>query len=396
MPMSAARSGAPIVIAGAGIAGLCTALGLIRAGFKVIVLEQAAELREAGAGVSLAPNATRALISLGVGDALRRVGQVPNRASIRHYQTGAELSSYNIGDEMEQQWGAPYLQLPRTDLQLLLLEAVKAAAPGALRLNSRVQSVTHLEAGVHIVTNDDSIEAPCLLAADGVRSAIRSKLFAQPEPHFMGYVAWRGLLPMESIKYSPLSPDTVLYLGPNRSMLRYKMRGSSVMNFVAFAQDNNWSEEGWSVPADPEDIRAAFGDWNDEAAALTSAMCNIGGAFKWGLFGRPQLSTWRQGRVMLVGDAAHPLLPFLGQGAAMAIEDGVVLARAFELSKDIDTALGNYERARYERATTIVRRADRQGLRIHEFLAAGSTSTEVPRDDFYEFGFDAAAVTFDA
>lgn len=396
MSERACPADAPMVIAGAGIAGLTTALGLLRAGFNVIIVEQAMELREAGAAVSLAPNATRALASLGVLDAVRKFGQVPNRAAIKHYKTGAELSGYDIGDTMERKWGAPYVQLPRADLQGALLSAVKAAAPSALRLNSRVQAIEHLDGGVRVVTNRETLDTPCLLAADGVRSVVRSKLFAQPDAHFLGYVAWRCMLPMETIRHAAMEPDTALFLGPHRSMLRYKVRNSSVMNCVAFAQNQTWSEEGWSVPADPQELRTYFGDWNDESVALIDAMCKNGNTFKWGLFGRSQLPSWRQGRVMLVGDAAHPMLPFLGQGAAMAIEDGVVLARAFALSKDIDTALINYERNRYDRATSTVKRADQQGLRVHEYLAGDPTGRQVPQDDFYEFGFDAASVSFAA
>lgn len=396
MSARASPANAPIVIAGAGIAGLTTALGLIRAGFEVTIVEQAPELREAGAGVTLAPNATRALASLGVLDSVRKLGQVPDRAALRHYKTGAELGGYEVGDAMERKWGAPYIQLRRADLQDALLAAVNAAAPQALHLNSRVLAVEHLDPGVRVVTSTETLDTPCLLAADGVRSVVRNKLFTQPEPHFLGYVAWRCLLPRKSIRYESMEPDTVLYLGPHRSMLRYKVCNSSMINCVAFAQDQTWSEEGWSVPADPEDMRAGFGGWNDESAALIDAMCEAGNTFKWGLFGRRRLPGWSLGRVMLLGDAAHPMLPFLGQGAAMAIEDGVVLARAFALHEDIDEALANYERSRYERATTTVTRSDRQGLRVHEYLAGDPTGVQVPQDDFNEFGFDAAAVSFAA
>jgi salicylate hydroxylase len=146
------------------------------------------------------------------------------------------------------------------------------------------------------------------------------------------------------------------------------------------------------VPADPSEILAAFGSWNEEFSALATAMCEHG-AYKWGLFGREPLTSWRRGRVLLVGDAAHPMLPFLGQGAALAIEDGVVLGRAFAHSANFDSALVNYEKARFPRAMTTVARANDQGLRLHGYVTAGADAP-VPRDDFAEYAYDAGAVTF--
>ncbi len=380
----------PVLIAGAGMAGLATAIGLLRGGIPVTVLEQAPALQEAGAGISLAPNATRALASLGLLPALRAVAQQPAEAEVRHYASGERLTGYEMGPGMEARWGAPYLQLPRTALQRLLLDTLNALDPTALRLDARVTALQQHAHGVSVETTAGRFDGPCLLAADGVRSIIRSTLFDQPAPHFLGYVAWRTILPRDAVE-ATLDPDTAVYLGPSRSLLRYLMDGGQSVNVAAFARTDTWTGQGWSQPADGAAIEAAFDGWHDEARAVARAMARCG-ATQWGLFGRPYLERWRSGRVVLVGDAAHPVLPFLGQGAAMGIEDGVVLARALVECDGLDQALLAYERERFPRATETMRRADRQGLRIHGYIDEGLDAEEAPRDDFAEYAYDAARV----
>ncbi len=386
------RLSSPVLIAGAGMAGLTTALGLLRAGIPVTVLEQAPVLTEAGAGLSLAPNATRALASLGLLAALRKVSQQPRSAEVRHYASGERLNGYEMGAAMEARWGAPYLQVPRTELQTLLLQALQALDPDCLRLDARVTEVAQHAGGVRVQTTAGVFEGPCLLAADGVRSVVRSALFQSEPAHFLGYVAWRAILPRAEID-APLEPDTAVYLGPKRSLLRYLMQGGTQVNVAAFSRTDTWVGQGWSQPADGAAIEAAFEGWHAEPRAIARVLARRG-ATQWGLFGRPYLSSWRRGPVVLVGDAAHPILPFLGQGAAMGIEDGVVLARAFAQCADVDAALAGYEQARFERAMTTMRRADRQGLLIHGYIDEGRTDTEAPRDDFVEYGYDAANVAF--
>lgn len=387
--MSGADHQAPVLIAGAGIAGLCAALGLLRAGVPVRVLEQAGELREVGAAVSLAPNAVRALDSLGLGEALRDVANRPAWAAMLHYRTGAELNAYAMGDEMEQRWGKPYLQLLRADLHQLLARAVQALDPAALVLGARATGLSQDGSAVQLQTAAGNFDGRALIGADGVRSAVRQALYGEGEPHFTGYVAWRGVVPMGELRYPAQQPDTAVYLGPQTSLLRYRVRGHEAMNIVAFARIDRWVEEGWSLPADAQELRSVFSGWHAVADDLFEAMARCG-AFKWGLFGRAALPRWQMGRVSLVGDAAHPMLPFLGQGAAMAIEDGVLVARALATVPDVAAALGCYERVRYQRATTTVRRSDAHGLRIHDHPVDAPDPGPVPRDDFAEFDFDAA------
>ncbi|MCE4552894.1 FAD-dependent monooxygenase [Roseateles cellulosilyticus] len=393
--MNAMHHKQPVLIAGGGIAGLCAALGLVRAGVPVRVLEQAAELREVGAAVSLAPNATRALDSLGIGQALRDASNWPQRAAMKHYQSGAEMVAYPMGSSMEQRWGAPYLQLLRADLHTVLVDALHALDPTALHLGARVQGIQQHGEGVEVQTAAGTFRGGCLIGADGVRSAVRAALYGDGAPDFTGYVAWRGVVPVENLRNPDFKPDTAVFLGPQRTLLRYRVRGHRAVNVVAFARVEGWAEEGWSLPADLDELRAAFAGWHEEADDMIEGLC-LSGAFKWGLFGRAELPRWQQGRVSLIGDAAHPMLPFLGQGAAMAIEDAVLVARALARGPDVESALACYERIRHPRATLTVKRADAHGLRIHQHLVTASATDPVPRDDFAEFDFDAATTPLDA
>jgi salicylate hydroxylase len=380
-----------ILIAGAGLGGLSLALGLLRAGFAVTVLEQAEQLREVGAGVSLAPNATRCLTYLGVLEAARRHGHVPDSAAIKHYQTGERLSGYAMGDAMESKWGSPYVQIHRAALQDILARAVLGHDPNALRLGARVTDLHEAGSGIEVQTVAGTFCGDYLIGADGVRSRVRTALHGDGAPHFLGYVAWRAVVPIEAVDPIPLAPDTAVFIGPRKSLLRYMLAGRTQVNIVMFAQDDVWTQESWTQPADHAEIRTAFADWSPEATALIEAVCRSG-AFKWGLFGRTPLRAWQRGRATLIGDAAHPMLPFLGQGAAMAIEDAVVLTRAFSEAAASGRALAVYERARFERAMTTVARANTQGLRIHGYVGNASLDAPVPRDDFAEYGFDASAV----
>jgi len=396
--MSGATKAEPVLIAGAGIGGLCAAIGLLRAGVPVRLLEQAAELREVGAAVSLAPNATLALDSLGVAEALRAASNWPQHAAMKHYRTGEEMSSYAMGAEMARRWGRPYLQLLRADLHTVLVDELRRLDPQALQLGARVLGLSQDAQGVSVQTSAGSFSGCCLIGADGVRSAVRAALYGDGAPDFTGYVAWRGVVPVETLRHPDFTPDTAVFLGPQRTMLRYRVRGQTAVNVVAFARVDRWAEEGWSLPADPAELRANFAGWHEEADDMIEGLCRSG-AFKWGLFGRAALPQWQQGKVSLIGDAAHPMLPFLGQGAAMAIEDGVLmaraLARAFEQKLGVEAGLACFERLRYPRATNTVRRSDAHGLRIHQHLATAPEGTPVPRDDFAEFDFDVVTTPLD-
>jgi salicylate hydroxylase len=345
---------------------------------------------EVGAGVSLAPNATRAIRSLGILEQVRALGYVPDRAAIKHYRTGSELTGYSIGAQVESKWGVPYVQIHRADLHGILVAAIRNNDADAIQLGARVDTLTQDAEQVTVNTPQGKFSGKCLIGADGIRSSVRTLLYGGNAPDFLGYVAWRGVVPMDMLNHK-VDPDTAVFIGAQKSVLRYKVHQGNSVNIVAFSQSDTWAEEGWSLRADPVEIRTGFQGWHPEVVDLLDCLCKVG-AFKWGLFGRAPLPQWQSGRVTLIGDAAHPMLPFRGQGAAMAIEDGTVLARAIAESASIEQGLQRFEKARYERATTTVSRSNEQGLRIHSYPVDELTNLPVPKDDFSEYAYDASTL----
>jgi salicylate hydroxylase len=232
-------------------------------------------------------------------------------------------------------------------------------APGALRLGCRLEGLVPGDHGVELWFGDGrSVTADLVVGADGIRSTVRDLLFGPTAATFTGFVAWRGLVPTAELP--PSLTGSVVSFGNGRNIVRYPVRRGELVNFVAAARRDGWEAEGWTIPASHEEFLAEFADFDDETRALI-AQPQQGSLFKWGLFGRTLLPSWRSGRVVLLGDAAHPMLPFLGQGGAMAIEDAMVLSRALALESDPERALSRYEEARLSRAIATTERAANQG-----------------------------------
>jgi salicylate hydroxylase len=351
-------------IVGAGIGGLVAALALQRRGRRVTVYEAASSLGEVGAGLTVTPNATRAFRDLGLEPVLQDLGTTPPRQAIKHWKDGHTLVEQVRGGETERRYGAGYYLIHRADVHAALAAAVRANDPGALRLGHRLVALRQdgrvdleFDNGVHDVVD-------LAIGADGVRSTMRGAVHRPEPPRFTGYIAWRGLVPMERIDPDILEPKCGVYIGPGHTFNRYVIRRGTLVNCVGFAEREGWTEEGWSIRADLDEIRREFEGWDPALQALLAAM-PPDTCFKWGLFDRDPLPRWTLGRCTLLGDAAHAMLPFLGQGAAMAIEDGIVLARALADSDDIDRALARYEAARRERATFVQLRSREVPKRFH-------------------------------
>ena len=315
-----------VIVAGAGIGGLAAALGLARAGQRVTVLEQAAELGEVGAGLSITPNAGKALIALGLGDQLDRIGSRPTEGAMRHYATG-EILVRLPQDRTAGTYGVPLYHMHRADLHAALLAALLRLQPAAVRVGTAVASV---EQGGNVVTavlgNGERISADWLVGADGIHSAVRTSLFGHDAPLFTGFVAFRGLVPVAGAPAALLDPPLCMTMGPRRLLMRYPLRNRTVINFVALAHRSAWMEEGWSVRAELAELQAEFHDFEPLSQQLL-ALTPRDRLFKWGLFDRDPLPTWTRGRATLLGDAAHAMPPFTGQGAVMALEDAAVLGR---------------------------------------------------------------------
>ncbi|MFQ3196469.1 MAG: salicylate hydroxylase [Paraglaciecola sp.] len=345
-----------ILIAGGGIGGLCAALALQQKGFSVQIFEQSRALKEVGAGIQLSPNAMHVLHKLGLGQQLALLAFRPLQATMRHYQTGAEYLRMPLGETAENKYGAPYLHIHRADLHQVLYQA--ALERGVeLHLDTQVAGYRHhQQQQVQLMLQDGRhINGDVLIGADGVRSKIKACMHSDSKLEFSGHVAWRATVETSKLPPGLVKPDANLWVGPGGHIVSYYVRGGAQINLVAVQERQDWSDESWNVPGDVEQLRHAFSGWHPEVVELVNA---VPSCFLWGLFTSKPLFTWVDGQVTLLGDACHPMLPFVAQGAAMAIEDGYSLAS--ELAKtpvwqavNIEQALHCYQSARLQRVTKV-------------------------------------------
>ena len=339
-----------VIVVGAGIGGLAAALGLLRAGQRVRVFEQAAELGEVGAGLSITPNAGKALVALGLGAQLERLGSRPPAGAIRHYATGEILVTL-AQDQSGERYGLPLYHAHRADLHAALAAAVRELDPDCIVTGQALVGLDSRADGVAARLRDGRVAtADWLVGADGIHSATRVALFGPDRPNFTGYVAWRGLIPGELVPPELRDPPLCMTVGPRRLLMRYPLRRGSLVNFVAIAQRAAWMEEGWSVRAALSEVLEEFADFEPHARRLLE-LTPPDRLFKWGLFDRDPLPCWMRGRATLLGDAAHAMPPFTGQGAVMALEDAAILGRAAAAAADPHEALRRYETARHARVT---------------------------------------------
>ena len=341
-----------VIIAGGGIGGLATGLALQRRGFKIAIYERSEEFREIGAGLIVTANARHALRDLGVDAELEAVSSCVPLRSTCDYATGEVLDQTST-DMVTKKYGIASLQVHRADLHRILLSAIRDNDPTALHPGHAFASLTQDATTVRVsFANGAIVEADAVIGADGNASAVRSYLFPGEDTHFNGQVAFRALIPDDLVPPGVLRQRVVMHPAPKRYLLHYPLRGGQIMNLIGCGQASNWEEEGWAIPATNDEFAAAYAD---VAPHLLALIRNIpsGALFKWGLRDREPLATWVLGRVAMLGDAAHPMTPFLGQGACLAIEDAMVLGRAFEASTSVYEALDRYETARKTRGTNV-------------------------------------------
>ena len=353
-----------ILIAGGGIGGMVAALALQQRGFPVDVYEAAAELKELGAGVQIAPNGTRVLCALGLREPMEAIASIPAGKEVRLFSTGQAWKLHDLGAESEGRWGAPYWMVHRGDFHRALLDAFRARAPGRLHAGKRCVGVDSDENGVTLRFGDgEEVRGDVLVGADGVHSRVREALFEEARATFTGFVAWRGVVPMADLPERMRRPYGTNWIGPHGHVVTYPLRRGELMNFVAAIERDDWQVESWSTAGSVEECQADFAAWHPDVQEIVG---HIDTPYKWALLGRDALPHWSQGRVTLLGDACHPTLPFLAQGANMAIEDGMVLARCLDNTPDDPAdALARYETARLDRTTRIVRGALENVSRYH-------------------------------
>ena len=341
-----------IAIVGGGIGGLAAALALTRRGIEVAVYEQAPELRELGAGVQISANGTRVLHALGLKEALERVQVLPAGKAIRLWNTGQTWKLFDLGMESVARYGSPYITIHRGDLHTVIAHGLAQAKPGVIHLNRKCVELTQAPDHVELrFENGDLVKARLVIGADGVHSVVRENLFGATKPEFCGIIAWRGVVPMERVPASISRTIGTNWVGPGGHVVHYPLRAGTLLNFVGMGE-RDWNVEGWNVRGTREEAANDFRGWHPDVHAMIR---NIDVPYKWGLALRPPMDAWSKGRCTLLGDACHSMVPLLAQGAVMALEDGLILARAIEkYPHNHEAALGAYEAARRDRANKVV------------------------------------------
>ena len=350
-----------VLIAGGGIGGLTAAAALLQKGIDVEVYEQARELKEVGAGVQLAANGTRVLHALGLGEEMKAISCEAQGKEIRHWRTGETWKLFDLGPASIERYGFPYLTVYRPDLLDVLARAVRRANPDAIRLGARAVGFTQDASGVTLALENQTVRGDVLIGADGVHSRVRQALFGADRPAFTGVIAWRGIVPTERLPQHMARRVGSNWVGPGGHIVHYPLRAGKLMNFVGALERADWQVESWSARGTNAELAADFRGWHDDIQAFIR---EIEAPFKWALMVRPPLERWSVGRASLLGDAAHSMLPFLAQGAVMAIEDGYVLARCLTEFENVESALRHYEAARRERTRRTV---EGSAANIHRF-----------------------------
>lgn len=340
-------SGKKVVIVGGGIAALACANALAQRGAKVCVYEQATELGEVGAGIQISSNGVAVLEALGLRAAAEPFANAPKSVDMRDLASGESVASLAMGETAVRRWGRPYWQFHRADILAVLADGARQVGVD-IRLGQTIGSVSDIDADV-------------IIAADGVRSNIRAEVFGGQKAQFTGQVAWRGTIPTEKLAFRSVNAATV-YMGPGRHLVTYPLRGGTLTNFVAVEERDHWADEGWNLPDPVENLRAAFSNAAPEVLDMLNC---VEDTFLWGLFNHPTLKHWTKGNIAMVGDACHPMLPFLAQGAVMALEDAWVIARELDKSDTVEHGLQSYERIRKSRATRVQNAAKSNATAYH-------------------------------
>jgi salicylate hydroxylase len=353
-----------VVIVGAGIGGLTAALALLKRGIRVTVLEQAAQLGEVGAGLQLSANGTRIFHLLGLAGELEAIAARPRGKIVRLWNTGRKWDLFDLGRESITQYGFPYYTVYRADLHRILANAVTRLDPQAIVLSQKCVAVEQDEHGASVETaTGQRYRAAVVIGADGVHSRVRAALFDQDRPRFSGIIAWRGVIPAVSLPAHLREPYGVNWVGPGAHVIHYPLRGGQLVNFVGAVERNDWQVESWAERGSVDECMADFATWHPDVKTLIGA---IDIPYKWALMVREPMDNWTRERVTLLGDACHPTLPFLAQGAVMAIEDGYVLARCLaQFADDPREALMRYQQLRIDRTARVVRGSADNAARFH-------------------------------
>lgn len=370
---AAGKTSKPIIIVGGGIGGCACALALAQKGYASIVLEQATEFGEIGAGIQLGPNVHKMFIKLGIERDIKNIAFYPNNLIMNDAETGEEITRVDLGEDFRERFNAPYGVIHRSDLHDTIINACQEVSIIDMRTSVKIVDYNETTYGVTaIAENNETYEGTALIAADGLWSNIRSKIVGDGGPRVSGHIAYRAVLPVNEVPEPVLSDDVVLWAGPKTHLVHYKLRRGEIFNIVAVFHSDKY-EEGWDAFGDPKELEEKFKNERPEVLMLLD---RIESWRMWVLCDREPVKFWSQGKVTLLGDAAHPMLQYLAAGAGMAIEDSVVLAELLEANDgDSEAAFKQYEKARYLRTGRVQTTARIYGDLYHAAGVVGELRT---------------------
>jgi 2-polyprenyl-6-methoxyphenol hydroxylase-like FAD-dependent oxidoreductase len=369
-----------ILIAGAGLGGLAAASFLMREGHDVEIYEQAPQLDEVGAGIQISANAMHALRVLGLEEAITKAGVRPAAYIFRLYDTGEEIQRFALSDEHERLHGAPYTQLHRADFQAMLAAKAREFNPDVVRLGRRATAFSETADGVTLNFDDgSSARGDLLIGADGLKSVVRRQIVGEVPATYTGDAAWRLTIPVERLPANVLEPAMTLFIGGGGHAVCYYVRGGALLNFVGIVETDEVSDESWTVKMPWEQLKDDYRGWHPIIQTVIDK-ADRDKCYRWSLHNRLPIKNWSTARATLLGDAAHATLPYLAQGAVMAIEDGAVLARALSMENDVAAALQLYQRNRINHTSRIVMQSS-DNRRLFHLRSEGEMRTAFANRD---------------
>ena len=354
-----------VLIVGAGIGGLSAASCLMQAGFDVEIYEQARVLSEVGAGIQLSANAMHVMRYLGLDEAIINLGVRPGAFVFRLHDTGEIIQQFPLSEEHERQHGAPYIQIHRADLHDLLAENARKLKPDVIRLNKQAVGFSEEADGVELNLRDGTTtHGDILVGADGLKSIIARQIVGQISASYTGDAAWRITVPVERLPNNFIDQVMSVFMGPGGHAVCYYVRAGKILNFVGIVETDDVSEESWTMKFPWEQLKDDYRGWHSTIQFIIDA-ADKDKCYRWSLHNRLPIRNWSTRRVTILGDAAHATLPYLAQGAAMAIEDGAVLARAIRQSATVPEALDLYQRNRVDRTARVVEQSTQNRALFH-------------------------------
>ena len=386
-----------ILIAGAGLGGLAAASCLMQAGHDVEIYEQAPQLDEVGAGIQISANAMHVLRYLGLEDAITKVGVRPGAYVFRLHDTGEIIQKFQLSDAHERSHGAPYTQLHRADFHEILATKAREFNSDVVRLDHRVVGFSETSQAVELKFADgSSAHGDMLIGADGLKSVVRRQIAGEVPASYTGDAAWRVAVPVSRLPANFLEPVMSVFMGPGGHAVCYYVRGGTLLNFVGIVETDEISDESWTVKLPWEKLKANYSGWHPAIQTVID-VADKDQCFRWSLHSRPPIGNWSTGRATLLGDAAHPTLPYLAQGAVMAIEDGAVLTRALDIEGAIPEALQLYQRNRIHRTARIVAQSSENRRLFHlrsadEIRAAFARRDEGAERDSWLYSYNPLTV----